>query len=287
MIINKLTVNTVSIPPVLQKLSSPPKQLFHAGSPLAPLLERPRVAIVGSRNISPYGREVTYRLARQLADQGIVIVSGLAFGVDNIAHQATLEASGQTIAVLPGAIEQVYPRSHTNLAARIIEQGGALISEYPDGARVFKTNFIARNRLVAGLAQVVLITEAGEESGSWYTGDFARKQGKVDLAVPGNITSPESVGTNAWIKDGARMATSYMDVLQALGLNEHETIATEVRGSNPQEQKVLDLLLRGINDGEQLLKGSALTISEFNQVLTMLEVSGKIRALGANQWAIC
>ncbi|HXR49741.1 MAG TPA: DNA-processing protein DprA, partial [Verrucomicrobiae bacterium] len=94
MIINKLTVNTVSIPPVLQKLSSPPKQLFHAGSPLAPLLERPRVAIVGSRNISPYGREVTYRLARQLADQGIVIVSGLAFGVDNIAHQATLEASG-------------------------------------------------------------------------------------------------------------------------------------------------------------------------------------------------
>jgi DNA processing protein len=286
MIIKKLTLGALDFPEILGRMAKPPKQLYAAGVPLDNLLKRPRVAIVGSRGVTPYGKQVTIELAARLAEQGIVIISGLALGVDGLAHQAALEAGGLCVAVLPSPIEKIVPFTNRRLARRIIDQGGALVSEYEEGETPYKQNFIARNRIVAGLADAVLITEAAEKSGSLHTARFALEQGKDVLAVPGNITSPSSVGTNNLLKRGATPVTSYLDVLHILNLEDHQTAAHQVRGRNIHEQTVLDLLLQGVNDGESLLEQSSLSTSQFNQVLTMLEIGGKIRPLGANQWAI-
>jgi DNA processing protein len=275
------------VPERLRQLSSPPKQLFHAGANLAELLQRPTVAIVGSRKVTPYGHQITRKLAHNLAEQGIVIVSGLALGVDAIAHQAALEAGGLTIAVLPSPIEQIAPRSHVQLAQRILDGGGALISEYPDGTPPLRPYFVARNRLVAGLCDALLITEAALKSGSLHTARFALEQGKDVLAVPGNITNPIAEGTNNLIRAGAVPITSTEDVLSVLQLRFKAIAPLKVaKGANMYEQAIIDLLKTGVTDGEQLQRDSKLDIAAFNQTLTMLELSGKIRALGANNWAL-
>ena len=283
---HKITSTSKNFPTALREIPSPPKVLYHCGAALSQLMERPRIAIVGSRSITPYGRYVTEQLARQLAEQGVIIISGLALGVDGLAHKAALEVGGLAIAVLPGPLDAIAPATNQPLAEKILKQGGALISEYEPGSFPAKQNFIARNRLVAGIAQAVLITEAAEKSGSLHTARFALEQGKEVLAVPGNITSSRSVGTNNLLKSGAMPVTSYMDVMHAIGLQPHQTKITAVRGRTSHEQIILDLLLRGITDGEQLLTASQLTVSQFNQALTMLEISQKVRSLGANQWAI-
>lgn len=272
-------------PDPLRHILSAPKELYVAGTGLAELLKRPRVAMVGSRKISPYGKAVTAQLASDLAKQGVVIVSGLAFGVDAAAHQAALEAGGGAIAVLPTPLSKIYPASNHQLAETILKQGGALVSEYAPDSEVFKTNFVARNRLIAGLADAVLITEAALKSGSLHTARFALEQGKDVLAVPGNITSETSEGANNLIKAGAHPVTLYLDVLHVLGLKdkaEHKT----VKGSTEAEQALLDLITTGVSDGEKLQRQSGLDISTFNQTLTMLEITGKIHSLGANSWTI-
>lgn len=283
--IKKLTLKK-GLPEELSQIPSPPKQLYCLGAPLAELLKRPRVAVVGSRGPTSYGKQVTAQLARELAEQGIVIVSGLALGIDAIAHQAALEVDGLAIAVLPGPVDRIYPRTNQRLGEDIIARGGALVSEYAGGEISYKQNFIARNRLVAGLSQAVLITEASEKSGSLHTARFAREQNKDVLVVPGDITSRLSAGANSLLRSGAAPITSYKDVLHALGLASHHTPARQVRGQNANEQKVLDLLLAGLTEGDELLSHSQLTTSQFNQVLTMLEITGKIRPLGANQWSL-
>ncbi|HVU59930.1 MAG TPA: DNA-processing protein DprA [Candidatus Saccharimonadales bacterium] len=284
--VNKLTLQADGMPEALRYIATPPQELYTVGAPLDELLARPRVAIVGSRKVSPYGREVTVRLARELAERGIVIISGLALGVDALAHQAALDAGGLTIAVLPGPLERIYPASHARLARQIVERGGALVTEYPAGTDTFRWNFIARNRLVSGLSQAVLITEAAEKSGSLHTARFALEQGRDVLAVPGSIFSPTSAGTNNLIKMGAAPVTSYTDVLHALGLEEQAAAARQPHGGTPEEQLLLGLLARGIRDGGTLQLESKLDITQFNQSLTMLELTGKIRSLGAGQWTI-
>lgn len=284
MIVKKLTFKDSGYPKMLRELAQPPQQLYVMGSPLKTLLKQPRVAIVGSRKITPYGRQVTATLAKELVRRGIVVVSGLALGVDAWGQQTAVEAGGRVVAVLPSPVERVVPAANRWLARRIVEQGGSLVSEYPAGEPPFKQNFIARNRLVAGLANAVVITEAAEKSGSLHTARFALELGKDVLAVPGNITMPNSVGTNNLIKRGAVPVTSYKDVLTALGLKDRHT-ASPVRGRNAHEQIILDLLERGISDGSELLESSSLPVSSFNQALTMLEISGSILPLGANHWA--
>jgi DNA processing protein len=275
------------MPERLQRLSSPPRALFHTGADLEELLERPVVAIVGSRKVTPYGHQVTTKLARELAEQGVVIVSGLALGVDALAHQAVLEADGLTIAVLPSPIEQIVPRSHVQLARRIVERGGALISEYAADMPPMKQNFVARNRLVAGLADALLITEAALKSGSLHTARFALEQGKDVMAVPGNISSPISEGTNNLIRAGAVPITCVEDVLSVLQLRFKSIAPLKVaKGANVYEQAIIDLLKTGLTDGEELQRNSQLEIAAFNQTLTMLELSGKIRPIGANNWAL-
>ncbi|HWT56218.1 MAG TPA: DNA-processing protein DprA [Candidatus Microsaccharimonas sp.] len=275
------------LPERLRQLSSPPGQLFHAGADLDDLLKRPTVAIVGSRKVTPYGQQITTKLARELAEQGIVIVSGLALGVDALAHEAALAVGGLTIAVLPSSLEHIAPRSHVGLAQRIVQGGGTLVSEYPHGSETFRTNFVARNRLVAGLADAVLITEAALKSGSLHTARFALEQGKDVLAVPGNITSPTSEGANNLLRAGAVPVTCAEDVLSVLQLKFHAITPLKIaQGANIYEQAIIDLLKDGLTDGDQLQRSSQLDIAQFNQTLTMLELSGKIRPLGAGHWAL-
>lgn len=279
-------LKSTAFPETLKQMAKPPKQLYVAGTPLEELLKLPRVAIVGSRDVTPYGKQVTLQLAGQLAEQGVVIISGLALGVDCLAHRAALDASGLAIGVLPCPIEKIVPVTNRRLGQEIVDNGGTLVSEYDAGTPPQKQYFIARNRLMSGLADVLLITEAAEKSGSLHTANFALQQGKDVLAVPGGIYSSGSVGTNNLIKSGAVPVTSYLDVLHALGLKDHQAPAPKVRGRNAHEQTVLDLLLRGIISGETLLEKSKLSTIQFNQALTMLEIGGKIRPLGANQWSI-
>jgi DNA processing protein len=285
MYVKKLTVQDNAYPSLLRDIAGPPQELFYKGADPGDWLTRPRVAIVGSRAISTYGKQVTAQLAKELAERGVVIISGLALGVDGIAHQACLEAGGTTVAVLANGLDRIYPATHTSLGKRILGQGGTIMSEYAAGMPGFKYNFIARNRIVAGLADALLITEAAEKSGTLHTARFALEQGRDVLAVPGNITSPGSIGTNNLIKTGATPVTSVEDVLYVLGMDTKMT-HSRVRGSNADEQVILDLLETGMTDGAELLARSSLPAAAFGQTLTMLEISGKIRALGSNAWSL-
>jgi DNA processing protein len=279
-----LTLKGEQLPPRLRHLPQPPKQLFLEGN-LAEPLGRPCVGIVGSRKLTPYGRHVTATLARQLAEQGITVISGLALGVDSIAHQAALDGKGVTVAVLPASVEEVYPASHRRLARDIVAGGGALISEYPKGTAALRGNFIARNRLIAGLSDVLVITEAALKSGSLHTARFALEQGKDILAVPGPITSPTSEGTNNLLKAGAAPVTGIDDILRALHI-EPNAAKRVVTGDTDAEQAILDLLQAGVGDGHELQSRSGLDITIYNQSLTMLEIQGKIRPVGADNWSL-
>lgn len=282
--VNTLTLQSPLYPESLRQISDAPRQLYYIGD-LAGALSRPRLSVVGSRKVSAYGKSITLQLAREAAAQGVTIISGLALGVDGLAHQAALEAKGVTIAVLPSGLSKIYPSSHHQLAEQILGQGGALVSEYPDGTPPFKTNFVARNRIISALGDALLITEAAVRSGSLHTANFALEQGKTVMAVPGNITSQLSTGTNNLIKTGATPVTELRDILAAMDL-QHNTVKHLPLGDTDEENVILVLMSNGISDGSDLLYRSKLVPQTFNQALTMLEITGKIRPLGAGHWGI-
>ena len=283
--VKMLTPKSPLFPSQLLDIADPPRQLHYLGN-IEAALSQPRLAIVGSRKVSAYGKSVTTRLAKEAAEQGITIVSGLALGVDGLAHQAALEAGGKTIAVLPSGLDKIYPATHHQLAERILKQGGALITEYGDGTEAYKTNFVARNRIVSGISDAVLITEAALKSGSLHTANFARKQGKILMVVPGNITSELSAGPNNLIKTGHAVAvTEIRDILAAMGLKRVTKKVVKL-GSTQEETAILQLLQHGMSDASELLHHSQLETSLFNQTLTMMEITGKIRPLGAGKWGL-
>jgi DNA processing protein len=284
--INKLTLSSPLFPEQLRHIPQPPQTLYYAGIPLEELLARPRVAIVGSRRVSTYGTHVTIQLARQLAEQGIVIVSGLAIGVDALAHQAAMDVGGLTLAVLPSPLERIAPASNEYLARRILQDRGGLITEYGAGADTYKYNFVERNRLMSGLADVVIVTEAALGSGSLHTAQFALDQGKYIFAVPGNITSKMSAGANNLLKTHAAPATSITDILQVLGMSTAQIRPTKPKGANKTEQLVLDLLSENIMNSDQIINRSGLSVPVYCETITRLEMADKIRALGSDQWGL-
>lgn len=276
----RTTPGKSTFPTQLTTIHQPPHELYIESKNWPELLAKPMLTIVGSRKVSPYGRSITSQFAREAAARGIVIVSGLALGVDSIAHEAALEVGGATIAVLPSGLEHIYPSSHRGLAERIVKQGGALVSEHPPHTKIaYKGNFIARSRIVAGLSQAILITEAAEKSGSLHTASFALEQGKDVIAVPGPITSTLSAGCNNLIKSGALIATEPNDVLRLYNLSV-ETHGSVPHGANANESTILSLLHGGITDIDELQKQSGLDADEFQRTLSMLEITGRIQALG-------
>lgn len=283
MIIKRVNTGVEKRLQALVELAQPVKELFYSGA-LLKLLDAPLVAIVGSRKVSAYGHTVTTQLASELARAGVVIISGLALGVDSIAHKATLDAGGKTIAVLPSGIDHVYPASHHNLAQQIVTAGGSIVSEYPPGVGgPQKYQFIARNRIIAALSQGVVITEAARKSGSLHTANFALEQGIEVFAIPGNITSPTSAGTNELIKTGATPVTSTQDILDVLGLQYQHSTYTP---ANRAEEKVYALLQEGIHDTAELLARAGLSTTDFQQTVSMLEIAGAIQQTSYSSWAI-
>lgn len=281
-----LTLNQQQIPNDLLQLANPVSKLFISGDDFDGLMARPRLAVVGSRKITPYGRGVTESLTSQLAAKGVVIVSGLALGVDSVAHQACISAGGQTIAVLPCGLDKIYPSTHTNLAQDIVKHNGALVTEYDSETIPYPSNFLERNRIIAALSEGVLVTEAAIRSGSLNTANHALQLGKPVLVVPGNITSPLSAGCNNLIKAGAIPITSVDDILVALKWKDLSRTTKKVIGSTNEEQAIITLLESGMSDGAELLIHSELPASAFNQALTMLEITGKVHPTGANHWSL-
>jgi len=282
--INRATPDKHKYLQLLVNIPASPKQLFIMGT--LPPQRIPSVAIVGTRKPSSYGKEVTQRLAYDLAKRGVVIISGLALGVDGIAHRAALEAGGTTIAVLANGLPQIYPATHKDLADQITKQNGAILSEYEPETSARTYQFLQRNRIVSGLSDAIIITEAAARSGTLNTAMHALEQGKEVFVVPGNITSPLSSGCNTLLKQGARPATCAEDILEVISPDLLQSQATLALGNSPLETTIIQLLTSGVRDGEEFQQRSGGSISEFNAALTMMEITGTIRALGANQWTI-
>jgi DNA processing protein len=206
-----LTCADEDYPPLLEQIADPPLVLYVQGD--VKLLSRPAVAMVGTRRPSAYGSSVAHRLARELAERQLVIVSGLARGIDSASHRGALEAKGKTAAVLGSGIDVIYPREHRKLAEQIAESG-VLLSEFPPGTAPTPENFPIRNRIISGLALGTVIVEAAEYSGSLITARLALEQNREVFAVPGNITSAQSFGPNLLIKQGAKLVDQWMDVVE-------------------------------------------------------------------------
>lgn len=281
--VNTFTLTPSDYPEIVQSIDGVPKQLFVAGAPLSELIIKPRLAVVGSRKTTSYGLGVTEKIVSELARQGIIIISGLALGIDSAAHRASLAVGGCTVAVLPTSLDQIYPTANTNLAKQIIDNGGSLVSEYASGDAIFKSNFLNRNRLISGLADAVLVTEASARSGSLVTARYGLEQGKTVMAIPGNITSSTSEGCNNLIKSGAIPITSADDVMFALGVKPKKKKSLIFRGS-VDEEFIYRLLSSGVTNQEDLAMQAKLSGAQIGSILTMLELGGYIKPLGAGNW---
>lgn len=276
--VNILTPRDSEFPQKLLRLHKPPKRLFIAGK----LPDTTSVAIIGSRKCTSYGSEVAETLAQQLSKRGIHIISGLAYGIDCIAHRGSLEQG--TTAVLPGTVTDIYPKGHVQLAHRILNSG-ALVSEHAPGTLIYKHSFIERNRLIAALSDAVIVVEAAEKSGSLTTAEFALELGIPVLAVPGPISSRHSVGTNRLIATGARPLLSYADVLDELGL-ETASIDQSPRGETQEEQSILDALAQGIHTIEGLENTCQMPSQQLSHALTHLELKGAVSHSASAGWHV-
>jgi DNA processing protein len=264
----------------LRKIDQAPPVLYVRGT----LLDGDEwaLAVVGTRRASPYGRQVTHRLASELAASGLTIVSGLARGLDAEAHRAALDAGGRTIAVLPCGLDTVYPPEHAHLAAEIVRRG-ALVSPFPVGMAPRRGVIAARNFVMSGLARGVLVCEAGEKSGTLITAGHALEQGREVFAVPGNITAHGSAGTNRLIQDGAHPVLDTADILDVLQL-EHVAQFREAREHLPEttgdEGAVLAQLSAEPTHVDDLTQRSGLAVSAVSSALVTLELKGLARQVG-------
>jgi DNA processing protein len=259
-------------PPLLAQLYDPPAELYVRGD--LQILDESAVAIVGARSCSPYGSQVARSLARELAAAGLVVVSGLARGIDGEAHRGTLEAGGRTVAVLGCGIDRDYPRSHAELALRIREQG-AVVSEYPPGVEPAPWRFPARNRIIAGLCVATVVVEARERSGALITADFALELGREVFAVPGEITSALSAGTNDLLRQGAAPLLAAGDVLAALGLEQGPRRAAAV---SEAAALVLAEITDAACDVDGLVRATGRSTGEISAALVELELAGLVTA---------
>lgn len=284
---------------VLETIAVKPKRLYFYGKTPQKRLkpgtrrtyERPKsLAIVGTRRPTKYGEEIAYKLAYEAAKRGVVVVSGLAYGIDSVAHRGALDAGGVTVAVLGTPIDEIYPRAHIGLAEQIVETGGCVMSELAPGAQYHaKTCFLQRNRLISGLADVVVIPEAAERSGSLNTAAHALEQGREVFAVPGDIGRPLSRGCNRLIRQGATPYLEVEDVLNLLFPPRRKQKAAQAEllfGDTEVETNLLRMLAAGVSDGEEMVEKLQMPGGEFNQAMTMLEIKGRVRALGANRWGL-
>jgi DNA processing protein len=295
-----LTFDDIAYPDVLRQIGNPPYVLYYRGE----VMQWDRlllIAVIGTRNSTPYGMEVTKELVRPLAANGVTVVSGMARGLDSAAAWAALSVGNKTIAVLGSGLDIVYPPENGPLMEKII-QNGIVLSEYPPGTQALPRHFPERNRIISGLARGVLITEAGRRSGTMNTFHHAMEEGKDLFAVPGNIVNqPMSVGTNVMIQNGAKLVQCAKDILEEysyeLGRMHKETmdisdkrekinriihISTDDKkysGLNPQEKKIIGMLIERNRHIDDIVQGCDLPVNIVGSLLTILEMKGLIRQL--------
>lgn len=286
-----LTRSDPRYPPLLAEIPDPPLVLYVRGDPL--LLSEPQIAIVGSRNPSPQGQQVTRDLASRLAAWGLIVTSGLAVGVDGAAHQGALEA-GRTIAVLGTGPDQVYPGRHRDLARRIAA-AGALVTEYPPGEGPRAQHFPRRNRLISGLSLGTLVTEAALQSGSLITARHALEQGREVLAVPGSVRNPLARGCHALIREGARLVEDADQVLAELAPQLRGLIAAPLAGEregaaapahpasldsaaalDPDYRRLLDAMGYDAMALDELVRVTGLPVQDLSSMLLVLELEGHV-----------
>jgi DNA processing protein len=245
------------------------------------------VAIVGTRRATPYGRQAAERIAAELAQAGVTVVSGLARGVDGAAHRAALEAGGRTIAVLGSGPDVIYPAEHRRLAEQISESG-AILSELPLGSKPDAQNFPARNRIVSGMTLGTLIIEAPLRSGALITATFAADQGREVFVVPGSIFAQTAEGTNALLRDGARLVRDGADILEDLGLG-GATISVQMQSQlslDENERRLLATLGKEVRHIDELAEAADLPTGAVSALMLTMELKGLVRNHGAQYYVL-
>jgi DNA processing protein len=274
---NKISIikkTDASYPQQLKEIYHPPFLLYVKGN----LLESDEnsIAIVGSRKGTDYGKRATFEIAKELTNNNITVVSGLALGLDTEAHKGAIAEGGRTIAVLANGLDQIYPTSNTSLAHQIIKNG-CLISEQPLGTPALKHNFPARNRIISGLSQGVLITEAGENSGTLHTASFALEQNRQIYAIPGPIYNPLAKGPNNLLKNGAKAVTCAQDILEDFGIEKN---VVKLKPKGPDEEMIFDILKDENLHIDEITKRTDKSSAEISKILTMMEIKEKVKHLG-------
>jgi len=283
--VKALTCHDDGYPARLKEIYDYPPVLYVRGS----LLPQDEwcLAVVGTRRATVYGRQVTQEIVSDLVSNKITIVSGLAKGIDTVAHNSTLEAGGRTIAVFACGLDTVYPAENASLARRIIQQG-ALVSEYPLGTRPRAENFPRRNRIMSGMSLGVLVAEAGESSGAIITANMALEQNREVLAVPGSILSPSSRGTNHLIQEGAKLVRSYTDVMEELNLTAvaHQIELKEIIPATDTESLLIKHLGAEPVHIDEICRTTDLPVSAVSSSLAMMELKGMVRQVGTMNYVL-
>lgn len=282
--IGYLTIKDRSYPAFLKEVYNAPYILYFKGDVSA--LTKQSIAVVGSRKYSNYGKSVGYNLARKCAESGLVVVSGMALGIDAIAHKAALDGGGVTVGVLGCGLDQIYPVSNTELGREVVESGGLLVSEFPPGTPPLKQNFPLRNRIIAGLSYGTLVIEAAEQSGALITAFQALEYNREVFAVPGNIDSPMSAGTNMLIKQGARVVTDISDILEIMQIDSTaaEERSRQIIPESDEEKNILKILDQGEKLVDEIIAESGLNVIAFNTTVSMMEMKGLIDNLGGGRY---
>lgn len=278
--VDVVTWGSPEYPELLREIPAAPPLIFLRGQ-LEPI-DRWAVAVVGTRRLTAYGRQVTRDLVAGLVSNGITIVSGLARGIDAVAHRTALEGGGRTIAVMASGIDKVYPPEHRDLAREIVADRGAVISDYPFGAEPESSHFPARNRLISGLSLGVIVIEAGERSGALITARFALEQNREVFAVPGNIHSPVSVGTNRLIQQGGKLVMRVEDILEELNLKmvTEQAVAQVVLPETAEEAALISQLSSQPVHVDELGRLTGMPMSLISSTLTMMELKGMVQQVG-------
>ena len=288
---HKIKVTTIlddDYPKLLKEIFNPPPLLFYLGE--ITNINDCAIAVVGTRKVSSYGKQMTDAIIADLAPHHIIIVSGLALGVDAEAHLSAIEHKTPTVAVLGSGLDRasIYPSSNRYLADQIIAHDGLLVSEFPIGTMPFKQNFPARNRIISGLSLGTLVIEAGEISGALITAAFALEQNREVFAVPGNVTSPNSFGANKLIKQGAQVVTGAADILEVLNLRQLVEFKenAKILPESPEEEKIFKALTIEPRHIDALVKLTKLAPPILNATLTLMELKGKVKNLGNQNYIV-
>lgn len=281
----ELSLQDPLYPESLKNSSGAPKKLWGLGNPEL-LQKKSRIAIVGSRAATSYGKEVAFSLARSLAERGVVVVSGLALGIDTAAHQGALAAQGTTFAVLGCGIRYPYPKENLDLKDRISSEG-IVLTEFDLDQEPSPWNFPKRNRIISALSSAIVVVEAAEKSGALVTAEWALQQGREVFAVPGNITSRLSVGCNRLIQQGASPLLDVEDIFQQLSLSV-EGLEKKVEAPlNNEEEKVLQILSSGRRSVDEVVEGTGLQAAKVSALLISLEMGGRVRSLAGGFFERC